>query len=149
MRETAGSAVAPAARCRNRRPESWRLALRQPHCEHRALARLARHRHVAAHHARKLARDGKAKPRSAELLRGRGIGLGEFFEQLCLLLHRHANASIRDGELEEAAAIAHLACRKLDLARFGELAGIAEEVEQYLPQPHGVYGYSAKVIRSE
>src|SRR5262245_16082350 len=124
----------------------WR-ADRQAHREHRALARLARHRHVAAHHARKLARDGKAKPRSAELLRGRGIGLGEFFEQLCLLLRRHANASIRDGELEEAAAIAHLACRKLDLARFGELAGIAEEVEQYLPQPHGVDGERAKVVR--
>src|SRR5262245_3765159 len=106
----------------------WR-ADRQAHREHRTLARLARHRHVAAHHARKLARDGKAKPRSAELLRSRGIGLGEFFEQLCLLLRRHANASIRDGELEKAAAIAHLACRKLDLARFGELAGIAQKVE--------------------
>ena len=35
---------------------------------------------------------------------------------------------IGDGELDEAAAIAHLACRKLDLARFGEFAGIAQEV---------------------
>jgi ABC-type uncharacterized transport system substrate-binding protein len=37
----------------------------QTHCEHRALARLARHGHVAAHHARELAREGKAEPRSA------------------------------------------------------------------------------------
>jgi hypothetical protein len=38
-------------------------------------------------------------------------------------------------ELDEGAAIAHLACRKLDLARFCELARIAEEIEQYLPPP--------------
>ena len=58
----------------------------QTHREHRALARLARHRHVATHHARELAGYGKAQSGSAEVLGGRGIGLGEFFEQLCLLL---------------------------------------------------------------
>src|SRR5262249_1443406 len=61
---------------------SRRLAPRQAHGEYRALARLARHGHVAAHHARELAREGKAEPRAAELLRGRGIGLGELLEQL-------------------------------------------------------------------
>ena len=40
----------------------WRAA-RQAHGEHRALARLARHRHVAAHHARELAGDGEAQAR--------------------------------------------------------------------------------------
>jgi hypothetical protein len=43
---------------------SWRfivLAAWQAHREYRALARLARHSHVPAHHARELARD----PRSA------------------------------------------------------------------------------------
>src|SRR5262249_56742878 len=116
---------------------SWRLcvlATRKAHREHRAFARLPRHRYVAAHHARELAGDGKAEPRPAELLRGRGIGLGEFFEQLCLLLRSHADAGVGDGELGEVAAIAHLACRKLDLARFGEHAGIAEEIEKNLPQ---------------
>ena len=47
----------------------------QTHGEHRALARLARHRHVPAHHPRELAREGKAKTRSPEALRGRGIGM--------------------------------------------------------------------------
>ena len=42
------------------------LAARQAHGEHRALARLARHRYVAAHHARELAGDGKAEPRPAD-----------------------------------------------------------------------------------
>jgi hypothetical protein len=45
-------------------------------------ARLARHRHVATHHARKLAREGKAEPGAAEALRGRGIGLAEFLERV-------------------------------------------------------------------
>src|SRR5262249_32125974 len=104
-------------------------ARRQTHREHRALARLARHGHVAAHHARELAGDGKAETGAAEFLRGRGIGLAELPEQLSLLLRRHADAGIGDGELDEAAAIADLACRKPDLARFGELARIAEEIE--------------------
>src|SRR5262249_2326760 len=114
--------------------------------KHRTLARLARHRYVTSHHARELAGDGKSEPRTAEALRRRGIGLAELLEKLCLLLRCHADAGVGDGELDEAAAIAHLACRKLDLARFCELARIAEEVEQYLPQPHGVHGQCAKVL---
>src|SRR5262249_55425225 len=97
-------------------------------------------------HARELAREGKAEPRTAEALSGRGIGLAEFFEQLGLLLRRHADAGVGDGKLNEVAAIAYLACRKLHLARFGELAGIAEEVEQDLPQPHRIDGQCAKVV---
>src|SRR5262245_45781135 len=100
---------------------SWRLASRQAHGEHQTFARLARHSHVAAHHARELAGDGEAETGAAEFMRGRGIGLAELLEELCLLLRRHADAGIGDGELDEVAAIAHLACRKLDLAFLGEL----------------------------
>jgi hypothetical protein len=50
----------------------------------------ADHGHVAAHHARELAGDGKAEPRAAEALCRRGIGLAEFLEQLRLLLSCHA-----------------------------------------------------------
>src|SRR5262245_64270309 len=108
---------------------SRRLAPRQAYRKHRAFAWLARHGHVATHHARELAGDGKAEPGAAEALRGRGIGLAELLEQLGLLLRGHADPGVRDGELDEVATIAHLACRKLDLACFGELARIAEEVE--------------------
>ena len=51
-------------------------------------ARLARHDHVPTHHARELAVNSEPGPRSPEVLRGRGIGLGEFFEQFRLLLCR-------------------------------------------------------------
>ena len=120
-----------------RTPDVWLgrriLGLRagwQAHCKDRALAGLARHRHIAAHNAGELASDGKTKAGAAETLRGRGIGLGELLKQLRLLLRRHADAGIGDRELDEAAAIAHLACRKLDLALLRELARIAQQIEQ-------------------
>ena len=74
-------------------------AARQAHCKHRALAWLARHGHVATHHARELAGDSKTKSGAAEALSSRGIGLGGFLEQLSLLLRRHADAGVGDGEL--------------------------------------------------
>jgi hypothetical protein len=37
-------------------------AARQAHCKHRTFAHLARHGHVATHHPRELAGDGKAEP---------------------------------------------------------------------------------------
>src|SRR2546425_31291 len=46
-------------------PTKFRIRMarrRQARREDRAFARLACHRHVAAHHARELARDGKAQP---------------------------------------------------------------------------------------
>jgi hypothetical protein len=44
---------------------------RQANGTHRALARLARHRYIAAHHARELAGDSKAEARAATLRRPR------------------------------------------------------------------------------
>jgi hypothetical protein len=82
---------------------SWRLAPRQAHSKHRALARLARHRHIATHHARELAREGKAEPRPAVAARDQGIGLGEFLEQFRLLFGGQPDASIGDGKLDPVA----------------------------------------------
>src|SRR6516225_1176015 len=78
---------------------------RQSHRKHRTFAWLARHGDVAAHHARELAGDSKAEPRAAEALSGRGISLAELLEQLCLLLRRHADASVSDSELNPAASV--------------------------------------------
>src|SRR5215831_16011295 len=132
--------------CPGAREVSWRfivLAARQAHREDRPLARLARHGHVAAHHARELAGDGKAEPGAAELLRGCGVGLAELLEQLSLLLRSHANASVSDRELDPVATVGDPARPQPDLAFLGELAGIAQQVEQYLPQSHGVHGQCA------
>src|SRR6516165_9805114 len=112
----------------------------------RRLARLACHCHIAAHHPRELARDSEPEPRSPEALSGGGIGLAELPEQLCLLLRGHPDTGVGDGELDDVAAISHFACRKLDLARFGELTRIAQQVQEYLPQPHGVHRQCAEVL---
>src|SRR5215831_3026288 len=80
----------------------WRAA-RQAHRKHRTSAQLARHGHVAAHHARELAGDGEAQTRAAEALSGRGVSLAELLEQLCLLLRRHANAGIDHRQLDPIA----------------------------------------------
>src|SRR5262249_57047742 len=96
----------------------------QAHREHRALARLARHRHVATHHARELARQSKTESRAAVAARGKRIGLGEILKQLSLLLGCHADAAIGDRKLNPLAAVRHLAHPQPDLALFRELAGI-------------------------
>src|SRR5262249_50046086 len=146
-------ASAPALASRRRWDlMGWRLtasafrAARQAHCKDRALARLARHRHVAAHRARELAREGKAKPRAAEALGSRGIGLVELLEELGLLLGGHANAGVSDRELDPVATVGDPARPQPDLAFLGELAGIAEEIEQDLPQPHWIDGQCAEVL---
>jgi hypothetical protein len=58
-------------------------AARQAEGEDRALARLACHRHVTAHHARELAGDGKAEPGSTVSPCRERISLGEILEQFC------------------------------------------------------------------
>src|SRR5215831_10941882 len=110
---------------------SWRLGVlagREAHRKDRTFTRLARHGHVAPHHARELAGDGEPEPSAAELLRGCGVGLAELLEQLCLLLMSHANAGVSDRELDPVATVGDLARLQLDLTLFGELAGIAQQV---------------------
>jgi hypothetical protein len=87
---------------------------------------------------RKIVRTPPLFPGYAFVLVVSGWWNAKWSPELCLLLCCHADASIGDGELDEAAAIAHLACRKL--------ARIAQKIEQYLPQPHGVHGQCAEVL---
>src|SRR5262249_11258007 len=163
MRDTAGSAAAPAARCRkfrrgrfvlkpspalflNRLSRLCVCAHRQTPPENPAFSWLARHPPLPAPPSRQLAGDGKAEPGPAEALSGRGISLAELLEQLSLLLRSQANARIGDRELDPATSVGDPARMHPDLAFLGELAGIAQQVEQNLPQPHGVHGQCAEVL---
>jgi hypothetical protein len=101
---------------------------------------------VAAHHARELAREGKAEPRPAIAARGQRICLREFLEQFGLLFGSQADAGIRDGKLDPVTSVRHLAHPQGDLPLFRELAGIAQEIEQYLLEPHGVRGERTHVL---
>jgi hypothetical protein len=49
---------------------------------------------LVTHHARELAREGKAEPRPAVAARGQGIGLGEILEQFRLLLGGEPDAGV-------------------------------------------------------
>src|SRR5438132_581069 len=73
----------------------------------------ARIRHVATDHARELAGDGETQPSSAEALRGRCVSLGEFLEQFRLLLSRHADRGVGDGEFDPVASLATLCTRSV------------------------------------
>src|SRR5262249_48249941 len=79
---------------------------------------------------------------------GRGIGLGEFLEQLGLLLGCHADAGIGHRDLDPVAAVDHPFDAQLDFALLGELAGIAQQIEQDLSQPHGIDRQAAKILRA-
>src|SRR5215510_1190973 len=98
---------------------------RQAYSKNGALTRLARHGHIAAHHASELAGDGEAEPGAAETLRGGFIRLAELLEQLGLLLSRHADARIGDRQFNPVAAVGP-AGPQLDLAVLRKLAGIAQ-----------------------
>src|SRR5262249_51029814 len=97
-------------------PSLARLRVRvpwQPHREYRALAHLARNRHIAAHQARELAGDGQPEPGAAEALRSRGIGLGELLEQFGLLLRCHTDPGVGHGKLDPVASVCHPARRSV------------------------------------
>jgi hypothetical protein len=74
------------------------------------------------------------------------VGLGEILKQFRLLLRGHADAAIRDRKLDPVAAVHHLAHPQCDLARLRELAGIAQQIEQNLLEPHGVRVEHAQVL---
>src|SRR5262245_19909624 len=84
--------------------------------------------------------------RAPETLCSRGISLGELLEQLGLLRRRHADPGVGHGEPEPVASVCHPARLQRDLALLRELKGIAQQIEQYLPQPHGVDSEGAEVV---
>src|SRR5262249_3217149 len=87
-----------------------------------------------------------AQTGSTEAPRGQRIGLSKLGEQLALLLRRHADAGVADRKLDPAAAVYHPSRRELDLALLREFAGIAQQIEQALPQPHGIDSARAEVL---
>jgi hypothetical protein len=89
------------------------------------------------HERDELRRDGEAEPGPSELPRRRPVGLCEGLEHEALLLGRDADASVRHDK-SQFGRIAGGRHVHDDLATFGELDGVAHEVDQDLPQAHGV-----------
>jgi hypothetical protein len=62
------------------------------------------------------------------------------------LLQCHPDAAIRDRELDPVLTVHHLSHPQRDLTLFRELAGIAQEIEQNLLEPHGIRVEFAQIL---
>ena len=96
---------------------------------------------VAAHQPGDLPGNRQAQAGAAELPGRRGVGLGERLEELGRLLGRHADARVGDGKADPLAPGLGLGLtdhREPHGALFGELAGVAQQVQQALAEPRDV-----------
>ena len=108
-----------------------------------ALARLAVHADRAAHQRRQLLRNHKAESGTA-ILAGIGfVDLAELAEQLLLVFRCDADAAVPDHEFHSHVALLHLVtvdalADDADIAVVRELDRVADEIRQYLAEPHRV-----------
>ena len=102
-----------------------------------ATARLAFDRDVAAHHLAEAFTDREAQAGATVFARRGGRSLGKLLEKLAHLLRRHADAGVGDRKRDPVTAVL-LSLMRIDAdgAAFGELVGVAHEVQQRLAQPH-------------
>ena len=101
---------------------------------------------VAAHHLAELFRERQAQAGAAIAARGGIIGLRESAKQFSDLLGRHADAGVLHAEDEPIRPVARLAAGgEGDDAVVGELAGVAQQVQQALPHLDAVGLHGADV----
>src|SRR6516164_1467964 len=103
---------------------------RQTDRKRRAAAGLALDGYVATHHLTEAFADRESKPRAAVFARCRCIGLRELLEQPALLLRRHADAGIGNGE-RDPVALVFLPLPHIDgdAAALGKFVGVAQKVQ--------------------
>ena len=101
----------------------------QLHMELRALTFTAADADCAAHQLHQLARDGGAQARTTKAARGGRISLCKRVKNTFELVLRNANARVLDGQVQAALLIVHA---QLHMAAFGELDGIAHQIDENL-----------------
>ena len=114
------------------------------------LPRLALDPDLATHQPAQLIGNRQAQARAAVLARDRGVGLRERFKDGFLLVDRHADAGVRNSEVQQTARVRsrllvlrreqrRLRPRQRDihghLAAFGEFQRVADQVVDDLPEP--------------
>src|SRR4029079_14641071 len=103
---------------------------------------------LSAHHLREAPANREPESRAAIFPRGRRVDLREVLEQAARLLRGHPDPGVADPEANPFAAVVRLAqCVEPNGPTLGELAGVAQEVEQDLPQPGQVAPDHAEVWR--
>ena len=119
--------------------------------ESRAAAGFALETDLTAHHLHELLADGEAEAGAAEAARGGAVGLGERLENLFLLLGCDTDAGVAHfaTQFEDAFAVGLDAHAQLHAAGFGELHGVADEVEQHLPQTSRIAAQRGGEVRGD
>src|SRR5262245_32602522 len=97
--------------------------------ERRARAERRLHREAAAVHLDEAPGNGETEPGTTLVARARVVDLLKVFKYACLVMRRDARAGIAHCDVE--GAVGGLGAN-LDLAGFGELHGIAHQIEQDL-----------------
>ena len=95
------------------------------------------YRNASAHHPAEPLTDRETEAGSPVFAGGGRVDLGEFLEQFFHLCRRHTNAGIRHRDFNPFPVIDLPApCTDRQRAALGELVGIADEVQQRLPNAH-------------
>ncbi len=128
-------------------PDCRRLLLepdREP--EGRAPAGFAAHIHFAVHHPDQLPGDDQAQPGAAMLARRAGIGLGEGLEEALPGGGFDADPGVDHRETQAYMLVGVFELRDFErhLTALRELHGIAQQVQQHLPQPAGITPQSGR-----
>ena len=110
-------------------------ATRQRQGETTADPGAARRLQAAAHQLAQLAGNGHPQAGTAEAPTHGGVGLGEWIEDARQPVSGNADTGIFHADQQQSVLLDQL---QLDPALLGELDGVAEQVEQYLPQAEGV-----------
>ncbi len=103
---------------------------------------------TSAHHLHQALADRQPQPGAAELAGGRAVGLGEMLENLSLRLRRDADAGILHAQLD----LQPLRSRRTypgthhDFAAGGELDGVVEQIDEHLPQAHGIPAHQQRRV---
>ena len=114
---------------------------RQRKSHHRALVRFALNQYVTLHQLQQVAADAEPQPGTAKFAGHRRVGLAEFLKDILHEIRRNAHARIRYLEAHGHAAVGrgfHQVAGNGHLAGFGELNGVAGQVQQHLPDAVGV-----------
>jgi hypothetical protein len=116
------------------------LPQRDPEAEARSAARLGLERDLASHQGQQAARDGKAEAGAVMAPVGLILDLVELPEDVGLKLLRDADAGILHGHEQRHLPVRpdHGLHAHEDMARVGELHGVADQVEQDLPHPPAI-----------
>ena len=107
---------------------------RQHDTESRAAAQLTGDLDMEAHQSAKGLRDGEAQPGAAESSCGAGIGLLESVENHSQFVFRNANACVGDLNAQGAMVCWMSHNTNSDATPFGELQGVAYQINNHLPE---------------